>query len=162
MDNHLHRFNMLRDDGQGKYATIPAAVLQDFNGMSLEILNVCDCLMPGHGNRLLALTEKRSVDWPSLEHALVDCIAGDMHGGSSLDPNPAGRIEGPAGWLTVRADHLVDDYWWVECEPDHGNGVSEPVRAIEGPPAVAILRIRDSNRGLPYTAATSPRITLNV
>ena len=161
MNKYAYRFSEPPHESHRECTTIPATVLKDFNGMSLELLNVLDCLMPGDGNGLLAIAEKQSVDWPSIEHSLIDCIASDMHRGSSLNPNPASRIEGAAGWLTVRADHLVDDYWWVECELEHGNGASEPPKTVGGSPAVAILRIQGSHRGLPYTAATSPRITLN-
>ena len=161
MEKYAYRFSVPQEQTHGEYVTIPASALKDFNGMALELLNILDCMIPGDGNSLHTISEKRSIDWSSVEQTLVDSIETGMREGASLNPNPACRVEGATGWLSVRADHLVDDYWWVECEPEHGNTVGGPPKTVDGPPAVAILRIRNSSLSLPYSAETSPRVTLN-
>ena len=161
MEKYAYRFSVPQEQTHGEYVTIPASALKDFNGMALELLNLLDFVIPGDGNSLHALSEKRSVDWSSIEQTLVDSIETGMRDGASLNPNPACRIEGISGWLAVRADHLVDDYWWVEYAPEQGKGSGEPPKTIDGPPAVAILRVRNSSMNLPYTAHISPRVTLN-
>ena len=85
MEKYAYRFSVPQGQTHGEYLTIPASALKDFNGMALELLNVLDFVIPGDGNSLHALSEKRSVDWSSIEQTLVDSIETGMREGASLN-----------------------------------------------------------------------------
>lgn len=160
MLNIARKFYAHPGDNQAEFAIIPASALSDFSSMSLELASILDYLMPGDASGLLAITEKESVDWSSLEPTIVDFIASGMEAGQTLNPNPSGRVMGASGPLSVWADHLVNDYWWLECKLERNPG-SQTQTAPSELPALAVLRVRHSRYSLPYTARTSPRITQN-
>ena len=138
---------------------VPVRVLKELIGMSIQLLSVLEIYVPDEGHRLQVLADEAWVDWTSLENDLINWI-GAASSDEVIFPCQFTRLANGKGWLAVNAEHLIDDYWWVECQPTHGDDDSGfwPLHVDDGP-AAAVLRIEGSRSCLPYTSETSPRIT---
>ena len=82
-----------------------------------------------------------------------------MEGQKECPPNLQERLWDRDGMVSVSAEHLLDDHWWITVEPP---GFTGP-RHLEGDggpePAVAIARIEGSADRLPYTALDLRHVT---
>ena len=125
---------------------------------NLQLLNTYDRLMPGEDHGVRPLSEVPGVDWASLEGALIGCMLEGLRANASLHPRQYGALPHEDGWLAVTADHVVDDYWWVECGPAEGKDPGDIEAERGSVPAVAILRISGSREHLPYDGNNSLRI----
>ena len=100
------------------------------------------------------------VDWSSLEDDLIKWMGAAISSDDLIFPAQFKRLSNGDGWLAVNVEHVIDDYWWVECLPTRGDDQTGLWRLdVEGGPAAAVLRIEGSRRCLPYTSENSPRIT---
>ena len=139
---------------------VPVRVLKELIGMSIQLLSVLEIYLPDEGNRLQVLADEAWVDWPSLEDDLIKWIGAAVSSDDVIFPCQFTRLANGNGWLAVNVEHLIDDYWWVECQPTLGDDDSGCwLLQVDDGPAAAVLRIEGSRSCLPYTSETSPRIT---
>ena len=114
-------------------------------------------LMPRDGHRLLILG-----DWPhspDLEPAVIHWLAGVMEGQMVCSPNLQETLRDGDAIVSVQAEHLLDDHWWITVEPAGFTGKWHPGVGGGPEPAVAIARIEGSADHLPYGAEESGHIT---
>ena len=149
----------MSDPLDGPTVTLPDRVYREMQGMSIQLLSTLELLTSNDCHCLKVLENEEWVDWPSLEPDIIAWMSTAVSSGDVIRPGRSARFTNREGWLAVTAEHIIDDFWWVECLPtgqDHaGNWI---VDAYTGP-AAALLRIIGSGRCLPYKAADSPRIT---
>ena len=139
---------------------VPVRVLKELIAMNIQLLSVLEIYVPDEGHRLQVLVDEAWVDWASLEEYLINWIGAAVSSGDVIFPCQFARLANGNGWLAVNVEHLIDDYWWVECQLTSGDDDSGCwLLQVDDGPAVAVLRIEGSRSCLPYTSETSPRIT---
>lgn len=139
---------------------VPVRVLKELTGMSIQLLSVLEFHVPDEGHRLQVLADEEWVDWPSLEEDLINWVGAAISSDDLIFPYQFRRMSNGNGWLAVNVEHVIDDYWWVECRPTRGDDDSGFwLLHVDDGPAAAVLRIKGSRRCLPYTSENSPRIT---
>ena len=139
---------------------VPVRVLKELTGMSVQLLSVLEIHAPDEEHGLQVLADEVWVDWPSLEEDLINWIGAAVSSDDLIFPNQFTRLTNGNGWLAVNVEHVIDDYWWVECRPTRGDDDSGFwLLDVDDGPAAAVLRIEGSRRCLPYTSENSPRIT---
>ena len=113
--------------------------------------------MPQDGHSLLILGE-----WPhspGLEPAIIHWLAGAVEGQKEYPPNLQERLRDGDGMVSVSAEHLLDDHWWITVELPRFTGPRHPEVGGGPEPAVAIARIEGSADRLPCEAADSGHVT---
>ena len=139
---------------------VPVSVLKELIGMSIQLLSVLELQAPDEGHNLQVLADEEWVDWPSLEDDLIKWIGVAISSDDLLFPSQFRRMPNGYGWLAVNVEHVIDDYWWVECRPTRGDDdTGFWLLDVDDGPAAAVLRIEGSRQCLPYTSENSPRIT---
>ena len=139
--------------------TIPASVLKELIGMTIQLLSVLELHAPEEGHSLQVLADEEWVDWSILEQDLTEEMTEGLHSGGPIGPDQFKRIRNRDGWLAVHVEHIIDDFWWVECQPVAVDYSNQWKKDYGRGPAAATLRIEGSRDCLPYSAANSPRLT---
>ncbi len=139
--------------------TLPASMLKELEGIAIQHLSFIELEMPGEEHYLHAPQKQGWVDWPSLEADLIDLMTSKLEHGSTTEPDLWWALPNQAGWLDVRVNHMIDDYWWVECLPAALNDSDQLETDLDQVPAPAVLRIQGSRNHLPYTPDTSAKLT---
>ena len=142
----------------GPEEIVSEAVWDEAKRTSLQLVNTYELLLPGEDHGVRPLSEGPGVDWTSLEDALIGCMVEGLRGNESLHPNQYGVLSTADRRLSVTADHVVNDFWWVECFFVRGQGSDDSEIGRASVPAVAILRITSSGEHLPYDSNNSLRI----
>ena len=127
------------------------------DGMRLVLINSLDLLMPGEEHSLMSLQDEEWNGWNGWKEDLFAAMTAGMIHGSLIDPVQHLHFETGTGALAVELQHVVNDYWWVECHPAHLDQSGEAVPDIAVRPAMAMLRVRDSSEHLPGRYTGSPR-----
>ena len=96
---------------------VPVRVLKELIGMSIQLLSVLEIYLPDEGHRLQVFADEAWVNWASLEDDLVKWIGAAVSSDDLIFPCQFTRLANGNGWLAVNVEHLIDDYWWVECQP---------------------------------------------
>ena len=122
-------------------------ILKEYEGLRAQFNNVLDLLLPGDGHDLLPL---HGQDWPALKDRIIGWMAEGLQGQQEYDRRLRQTFGSGAGRVDVKAEHLLDDYWWVTATP----AGTDPDDA-----AMAVVRIRDSKDRLRYGAGYSARIS---
>ena len=154
-------FGDIRPGGDWQFGPVEKlseAVWREAKKTSFELLNTYELLMPGEDHGVHPLSEGPAVDWASLEGALIECMVEGLRGNESIHPTQYGVLSNADGPVSVAADHLVNDFWWVECSQPRDQGSGDPETGGGGVPSVAIMRISGSGERLPYDESTSLRI----
>ena len=147
------------DSLDGPTVTLPDRVYREIQGMTIQLLSVLELLATEDQHSLKVLEDEEWVDWPWLEAEITTWMGAAMSSGDVIQPDQYSRFSNSEGWLAVTAEHIVDDFWWVECLPTGQDVSGNWIVDVDNGPAAAVLRIIGSRRCLPYTAADSPRIT---
>ena len=138
---------------------VPTRVLKELSGMRIQLLSILDLQAPKEGHSLQVLADEEWVNWPALKDTLTLWMTTGPQSDALLFPNQFGRFPNGEGYLAVHIEHMIDDYWWVECQPTFLNASGEMETDYSNGPAAAVLRIEESRTRLPYTVDDSPRIT---
>ena len=139
---------------------VPVRVLKELTSMSVQLLDVLEIQVPDEEHRLQVLADEVWVDWPSLEEDLINWMEPAVSSDVPIFAYQFIRLANGNGWLAVNLEHIIDDYWWVECQPTLGNdGTRFWLVDIYTAPAAAVLRIEGSRRCLPCTSENSSLIT---
>ena len=139
---------------------VPVRVLKELTSMSVQLLDVLEIQVPDEEHRLQVLADEVWVDWPSLEEDLINWMEPAVSSDVPIFAYQFIRLANGNGWLAVNMEHIIDDYWWVECQPTLGNdGTRFWLVDIYTAPAAAVLRIEGSRRCLPCTSEDLPLIT---
>ena len=125
----------------------------------MVLLSVLELQAPKEGHSLQVLADEKWVDWSSLKATLTGCMTAGLQTELHFYPDQFGWFPNGEGYLAVNIEHMIDDYWWVECQPAITSDSSEWRKDLSKGPAAAVLCIEDSRVCLPYTAADSPRTT---
>lgn len=139
--------------------TLPAAMLKEFRGIAIQHLSFIELEIPGEENQLHSPQQEDWVDWPSLETDLIDLMTSKLQAGTATEPDHWWTLRNQTGWLDVRVNHMIDDYWWVECLPVSLNDSGQLETDADQVPAPAVLRIQGSRNHLPYTPDKSAKLT---
>ena len=143
----------------GPQEIVSETVWRDAKRLTLQLINTYEILLPGEAHGVHPLSEGPGVDWTYLEDALIGCMVDGLRGHESLHPSQYGELPTAAGRLSVTADHIVNNFWWIECFPSGGQGSDDPESLGQfSRPAVAIMRITGSGERLPYDSSNSFRI----
>ena len=155
-DNGTHDIN---DPLDGPLVTLSDRVFREMQGMGIQLLSVLELLTEEEGHSMKVLEDEEWVDWPWLEVDIISWMNTAVSSGDVIQPDRSARFSNREGWLTVTAEHIIDDFWWIECLPTGQDDAGNWIVDVDNGPAAAILRIVGSRQRLPYTAADSPRIT---
>ena len=142
----------------GPEEVVSETVWRDAKRLTLQLVNTYELLLPGEGHAVHPLSEGPGVDWASLEDGMIGCMVDGLRGHESIHPSQYGELPTAAGRLSVTADHIVNNFWWVECFFSRGQGSDDSEMGRFSHPAVAIMRISGSGAHLPYDSANSLRI----
>ena len=129
---------------------LPASWAKYIVRMCFDVLTVLGPEVLGTRRNLLVSTDKKWVDWPSLENDLTEWMTTGMRG---EEPLPSDRFEFFAngdGHISVHVEHVIEDLWSVECLPAILNDSNEWEPDLREAPALAMLEIPDSRLALPY------------
>ena len=149
----------MSDPLDGPTVTLPDRVYREMQGMTIQLLSILELLTSNNCHCLKVLEDEDWVDWPSLEADIISWMGAAVSSGDAIRPDRSTRFSNGKGWLAVTAEHIVDDFWWVECRPTGQDHAGNWIVDVDQGPAAAVLQIIGSRRCLPYTAADSPRIT---
>ena len=155
------KFSHIRPGGDwqfGPQEIVSETVWRDAKRLTLQLVNTYELLLPGEDHGIRPLSEGPGVDWASLEDALIGSMVDGLRGNESLHPCQYGELSTAAGRLSVTADHIVNNFWWLECFPSRAQGSDDSETGLVSRPAVAIMRISGSGAHLPYDSNSSLRI----
>ena len=154
-------FGDIRPGGDWEFGpaeVVSETVWRDAKQLTLHLVNTYEILLPGEGHGVHPLSEGPGVDWASLEGPLIGCIVDGLRRHEVIHPSQYGELPTASGRLSVTADHIVNNFWWLECFPSRAQGSDDSETGLVSRPAVAIMRITGSGERLPYGSNNSLRI----
>ena len=137
------------DPLDGPSVTLPDRVYREMQGMTIQLLSILELLSPGDCHCLKVLEDGEWLNWSLLEADLINWMSTAVSSGDVIQPDRSARFPNREGWLAVTAEHIVDDFWWVECLPTGQDHSGDWIVDVDTGPAAAVLRIVGSQRCLP-------------
>ena len=109
-----------------------------------QVSDLLDLLVPGDGHRLFTLGEWHHS--PDLASEIIEWLASTLYGEEESRPRQSKVLSDEGSMVWVRAEHMLDDHWWVEVNDirfhDTEAGFDEHRERSPGKkPSAAIARI---------------------
>ena len=136
----------------GFHFDVPGQVLKELVSTRIQLMGAPYLQVPRGGENLHIVSDKDWVDWPSLEGGLTKRMNTLLKSGTALDSHQLGLVAYRGGGVTVRIEHLVGDYWWVEWLTPSIEDFDEWKRLTSGGPAAAVLFVENSRSNLADTS----------
>ena len=131
---------------------VPGQELKELVSSRIQLTGTPYLHTPTGTRDLQVVSDKAWVDWPSLEGALTGRMGAHLASGAALASNQWGLAAYRGGGVVVRVEHLVEDYWWVECLMPAGEDYEQWRASIGAGPAAAVLHVEDSRFNLTDTS----------
>ena len=131
---------------------VSSPVLKELVSSRIQLMGAPFLRMPPGTRNLQVVSDKVWVDWPSLEDVLTRRMNAHLDAGTALDSNQWGLLAYEGGGVAIRLEHLVDDYWWVECLMPIMENYEEWKAHLGTGPAAALLHVPDSRSNLSDTS----------
>lgn len=151
MSGNIEDFHINSVFDYGLNFEVSSAVLKELASSRIQLMGAPYLHTPPGNRNLQVVSDKVWVDWPSLEDALTRRMNAYLDAGTALDSRQWGLLAYQGGGVAIRIEHLVDDYWWLECLMPIMEDYEEWKAHLGAGPAAALLHLPGSRSNLSDT-----------